>query len=174
VRFLCVVRRTDTCPSHAHSAVLQAQRVGRPAISVHPLYELLNVRPIALTLSLSLSHTHTHTHFLCLSLCLSVSLSLSLSLSVSLCLSLSLSLSLEDSIQAACPRVLPLIRLLTCVPVRLFRLGNFCPFCLIVYRSNDTDLPMVCCDTCDRWIHCGERMCASIGLVCLEGRPFVL
>eukprot|EP00048_Salpingoeca_helianthica_P018982 m.243782 g.243782 ORF g.243782 m.243782 type:complete len:702 (-) comp28528_c0_seq1:178-2283(-) len=36
----------------------------------------------------------------------------------------------------------------------LFRAGNFCPFCLIVYRSNDTDLPMICCDTCDRWVHC--------------------
>ena len=41
-------------------------------------------------------------------------------------------------------------------PCSLFRAGNFCPSCLAVYRSNDTDLPMVCCDTCDRWIHCGE------------------
>ena len=38
---------------------------------------------------------------------------------------------------------------------RLFRAGNFCPVCLKVYRSDEKDLPMVCCDSCDRWIHTG-------------------
>eukprot|EP00112_Aurelia_sp_Birch-Aquarium-sp1_P008034 Seg1879.2 transcript_id=Seg1879.2/GoldUCD/mRNA.D3Y31 product="PHD finger protein 10" protein_id=Seg1879.2/GoldUCD/D3Y31 len=36
---------------------------------------------------------------------------------------------------------------------KLFRAGNFCPVCLKVYRSDEKDLPMVCCDCCDRWIH---------------------
>ena len=36
---------------------------------------------------------------------------------------------------------------------RLFRNGNFCPICLKVYRNDETDLPMVCCDSCDRWTH---------------------
>ncbi len=36
---------------------------------------------------------------------------------------------------------------------RLFRNGNFCPICLKVYRNDETDLPMVCCDMCDRWTH---------------------
>lgn len=36
---------------------------------------------------------------------------------------------------------------------RLFRAGNFCPVCLKVYRNDESDLPMVCCDMCDRWIH---------------------
>jgi len=36
---------------------------------------------------------------------------------------------------------------------KLFRSGNFCPVCLKVYRSDEKDLPMVCCDSCDRWIH---------------------
>lgn len=36
---------------------------------------------------------------------------------------------------------------------KLFRGGNFCPVCLKVYRSDEKDLPMVCCDSCDRWIH---------------------
>eukprot|EP00794_Sanderia_malayensis_P017493 gene17493-19243_t len=36
---------------------------------------------------------------------------------------------------------------------KLFRAGNFCPVCLKVYRSDEKDLPMVCCDLCDRWIH---------------------
>lgn len=36
---------------------------------------------------------------------------------------------------------------------RLFRNGNFCPICLKVYRNDETDLPMVCCDVCDRWTH---------------------
>jgi len=36
---------------------------------------------------------------------------------------------------------------------RLFRAGNFCPVCLKVYRNDESDLPMVCCDTCDRWVH---------------------
>ena len=38
---------------------------------------------------------------------------------------------------------------------RLFRAGNFCPVCLKVYRNDESDLPMVCCDMCDRWIHTG-------------------
>jgi len=36
---------------------------------------------------------------------------------------------------------------------KLFQMGDFCPSCLVVYRTDDTDLPMVQCDTCDRWIH---------------------
>lgn len=36
---------------------------------------------------------------------------------------------------------------------RLFRSGNFCPVCLKVYRNDESDLPMVCCDMCDRWVH---------------------
>eukprot|EP00123_Amoebidium_parasiticum_P020660 comp54223_c0_seq1/m.47747 comp54223_c0_seq1/g.47747 ORF comp54223_c0_seq1/g.47747 comp54223_c0_seq1/m.47747 type:complete len:407 (-) comp54223_c0_seq1:570-1790(-) len=36
-----------------------------------------------------------------------------------------------------------------------FRIGNFCPVCLKVYRATENDLPMVCCDKCDRWIHIG-------------------
>lgn len=36
---------------------------------------------------------------------------------------------------------------------RLFRTGNFCPVCLKVYRNDESDLPMVCCDMCDRWVH---------------------
>ncbi|KAK3698907.1 hypothetical protein QZH41_020366 [Actinostola sp. cb2023] len=36
---------------------------------------------------------------------------------------------------------------------RLFRSGNFCPVCLKVYRNDESDLPMVCCDECDRWVH---------------------
>ena len=35
----------------------------------------------------------------------------------------------------------------------VFREGDFCASCLVVYRSDDTDLPMVCCDKCDRWVH---------------------
>lgn len=35
----------------------------------------------------------------------------------------------------------------------LFRRGDFCPSCLVVYRTDDTDLPMICCDVCDRWVH---------------------
>ena len=38
----------------------------------------------------------------------------------------------------------------------LFHEGHFCPVCLAVYRNDETDLPMVCCDFCDRWIHIGE------------------
>eukprot|EP00050_Salpingoeca_kvevrii_P000441 m.148356 g.148356 ORF g.148356 m.148356 type:complete len:196 (+) comp10118_c0_seq6:1733-2320(+) len=36
---------------------------------------------------------------------------------------------------------------------KLFRRGEFCPACLIVFRNNEADLPMVCCDKCDRWLH---------------------
>ena len=39
---------------------------------------------------------------------------------------------------------------------RLFRSGNFCPVCLKVYRNDESDLPMVCCDMCDRWVHTGK------------------
>lgn len=35
----------------------------------------------------------------------------------------------------------------------LFRRGDFCPSCLVVHRTEDLDLPMVSCDSCDRWIH---------------------
>lgn len=41
-----------------------------------------------------------------------------------------------------------------CIPCsNRFRKGEFCPSCLVVYHSDDDDLPMVCCDTCERWIH---------------------
>eukprot|EP00035_Acanthoeca_spectabilis_P011599 m.204627 g.204627 ORF g.204627 m.204627 type:complete len:891 (-) comp15395_c0_seq1:6373-9045(-) len=33
----------------------------------------------------------------------------------------------------------------------LFESGDFCPSCLVVYRGDEHDLPMVCCDKCDRW-----------------------
>ncbi|ONK59700.1 uncharacterized protein A4U43_C08F9470 [Asparagus officinalis] len=36
---------------------------------------------------------------------------------------------------------------------RLFVKGNYCPVCLKVYRDSETT-PMVCCDICERWIHC--------------------
>jgi hypothetical protein len=35
----------------------------------------------------------------------------------------------------------------------LFEAGEFCPSCLVVYRGDEMDLPMVACDKCDRWIH---------------------
>ena len=37
-----------------------------------------------------------------------------------------------------------------------FRKGFFCPICLKVYHDDETDSPMVCCDSCDRWIHTGN------------------
>eukprot|EP00040_Diaphanoeca_grandis_P025634 m.142274 g.142274 ORF g.142274 m.142274 type:complete len:759 (-) comp30243_c0_seq1:347-2623(-) len=36
---------------------------------------------------------------------------------------------------------------------KVFDKGDFCPSCLVVYRTDETDLPMVCCDKCDRWVH---------------------
>jgi hypothetical protein len=42
---------------------------------------------------------------------------------------------------------------------RYFRKGYFCPVCLKVYHDDETDSPMVCCDTCDRWIHTGTTCC---------------
>lgn len=45
-------------------------------------------------------------------------------------------------------------------------MGDFCPSCLVVYRTDDTDLPMVQCDTCDRWIHTGVYVAG--GLLKLE------
>ncbi|XP_042441741.1 uncharacterized protein LOC122027012 isoform X2 [Zingiber officinale] len=36
---------------------------------------------------------------------------------------------------------------------RLFVKGNYCPICLKVYRDSET-IPMVCCDICERWVHC--------------------
>ncbi|KAJ6810775.1 uncharacterized protein M6B38_104600 [Iris pallida] len=36
---------------------------------------------------------------------------------------------------------------------RLFVKGNYCPICLKVYRDSETT-PMVCCDVCERWVHC--------------------
>ncbi|XP_027354526.1 uncharacterized protein LOC113864700 isoform X2 [Abrus precatorius] len=36
---------------------------------------------------------------------------------------------------------------------RLFVKGNYCPVCLKVYRDSEST-PMVCCDTCQRWVHC--------------------
>ncbi|PKA58245.1 Histone-lysine N-methyltransferase ATX3 [Apostasia shenzhenica] len=36
---------------------------------------------------------------------------------------------------------------------RLFVKGNYCPVCLKVYRDSETT-PMVCCDICERWVHC--------------------
>ncbi|GMH04410.1 hypothetical protein Nepgr_006249 [Nepenthes gracilis] len=36
---------------------------------------------------------------------------------------------------------------------RLFTKGNYCPACLKVYRDSEST-PMVCCDICQRWVHC--------------------
>ncbi|EOA23587.1 hypothetical protein CARUB_v10016782mg [Capsella rubella] len=36
---------------------------------------------------------------------------------------------------------------------RLFGKGNYCPVCLKVYRDSEST-PMVCCDFCQRWVHC--------------------
>ncbi|KFK38256.1 hypothetical protein AALP_AA3G089500 [Arabis alpina] len=36
---------------------------------------------------------------------------------------------------------------------RLFVKGNYCPVCLKVYRDSEST-PMVCCDNCQRWVHC--------------------
>lgn len=36
---------------------------------------------------------------------------------------------------------------------RLFVKGNYCPICLKVYRDSEAT-PMVCCDICQRWVHC--------------------
>ncbi|CAN8254703.1 unnamed protein product [Cochlearia groenlandica] len=41
---------------------------------------------------------------------------------------------------------------------RLFVKGNYCPVCLKVYRDSEST-PMVCCDFCQRWVHC---MCDGI------------
>ncbi|XP_069155945.1 uncharacterized protein [Solanum lycopersicum] len=36
---------------------------------------------------------------------------------------------------------------------RLFIKGKYCQVCLKVYRDSETT-PMVCCDICERWVHC--------------------
>ncbi|OVA19396.1 zinc finger protein [Macleaya cordata] len=36
---------------------------------------------------------------------------------------------------------------------RLFVKGKYCPVCLKVYRDSEST-PMVCCDSCQRWVHC--------------------
>ncbi|RZC77507.1 hypothetical protein C5167_001681 [Papaver somniferum] len=36
---------------------------------------------------------------------------------------------------------------------RLFVKGKYCPVCLKVYRDSEST-PMVCCDDCERWVHC--------------------
>lgn len=36
---------------------------------------------------------------------------------------------------------------------RLFIKGKYCPICLKVYRDSEAT-PMVCCDACERWVHC--------------------
>ncbi|KAH9302021.1 hypothetical protein KI387_013604, partial [Taxus chinensis] len=36
---------------------------------------------------------------------------------------------------------------------RLFIKGKYCPVCLKVYRDSEST-PMVCCDACQRWVHC--------------------
>nr|CAD1818444.1 unnamed protein product [Ananas comosus var. bracteatus] len=41
---------------------------------------------------------------------------------------------------------------------RLFVKGKYCPVCLKVYRDSEMT-PMVCCDTCQQWVHC---MCDGI------------
>lgn len=41
-------------------------------------------------------------------------------------------------------------------PSRLFDQGSFCPICLRTY-TNSTELPMICCDKCNRWFHAGKR-----------------
>ena len=35
----------------------------------------------------------------------------------------------------------------------VFDHGNFCPICLKTYHEDDSDILMVCCDECERWIH---------------------
>jgi len=48
---------------------------------------------------------------------------------------------------------------------RQFRVGRFCPVCLRVYRDSEDDLPMICCDACDRWVHTGgARACVAAWL----------
>ncbi|CAK9216207.1 unnamed protein product [Sphagnum troendelagicum] len=37
---------------------------------------------------------------------------------------------------------------------RLFVKGKYCPICLKVYRDSEPS-PMVCCDLCEHWVHCG-------------------
>ncbi|KAJ3082989.1 PHD finger protein 10, partial [Quaeritorhiza haematococci] len=36
-----------------------------------------------------------------------------------------------------------------------FQTDRFCPLCMRVYTEDSDDLAMVCCDSCDRWIHVG-------------------
>ncbi|KAJ3224703.1 PHD finger protein 10 [Clydaea vesicula] len=40
-----------------------------------------------------------------------------------------------------------------------FKKGKFCPICMKTFSSKDVDVPMVCCDSCDRWVHesCDEE-----------------
>ena len=78
-------------------------------------------------------------------------LSLSLSLSLSLLLSLPLSPSLCLSLFSPPPSLI-------CLFCSYFRRGCYCPVCLKVYHNDETDGPMVCCDSCDKWIHIGKYL----------------
>lgn len=31
--------------------------------------------------------------------------------------------------------------------------GNFCPMCNVLYHDDDFETKMMCCDTCDKWLH---------------------
>eukprot|EP00039_Didymoeca_costata_P005989 m.86500 g.86500 ORF g.86500 m.86500 type:complete len:815 (-) comp13059_c0_seq2:62-2506(-) len=57
----------------------------------------------------------------------------------------------------------------------LFRDGQYCPICLVVYKTDETDLPMVCCDKCDRWIHtdCDNIDEVTYGALSASGRSYV-
>lgn len=45
-----------------------------------------------------------------------------------------------------------------------FRKGYYCPVCYKIYKNDDTDKPMVCCDSCDCWLHIGMCSFAYIAL----------
>jgi len=49
--------------------------------------------------------------------------------------------------------------------------GNYCPVCSKVYRDDDWECTMMCCDNCERWLHatcdgvCIQLLCMCSGLV---------
>mmetsp|Transcript_1081 Transcript_1081/g.3803 ORF Transcript_1081/g.3803 Transcript_1081/m.3803 type:complete len:1058 (+) Transcript_1081:206-3379(+) len=36
---------------------------------------------------------------------------------------------------------------------RLYGQGKFCPLCDKVYRDSDYETPMLCCESCEKWVH---------------------
>jgi hypothetical protein len=36
----------------------------------------------------------------------------------------------------------------------MFEKDRFCPICMKTYEE-DSDIEMICCDSCDRWVHVG-------------------